>query len=207
METEAPHAPPIPRPWRTIWFSPRRTIRAIVEAEVRPSWVPVVALAALHQVLAAILGAMGPDGTITTARATMPAVVGGLQMIFGVLVGPFILAFTSGWFGGQADPDDIRQSVAWSYAPLAVATIFLMPILAASTSLRQADIAGNVMTASQIGAALIALGALVLYFAAIAWALVLQVVTLAEVQRFSILRAIGSLTILLVPLLLLKAIL
>ena len=206
METEPLQATPAPRPWRTIWFSPRRTIRALVDADVRPSWVPVVALAVLHQVLASILGVMAPDGTISSARATMPAIIGGLQVIFGVLVGPFILAFTGGWFGGDADPDEIRQSVAWSYAPVAVATIFPVLIFALNTSLPRESIAAGEVTASGIGVALILLGSIVVYFAVLVWAVVLQVATLAEVQRFSILRAIGSLLILFIPLLLLSLI-
>lgn len=174
---------------------------------MRPSLVPVVALAALHQGLAAVLNVMGPGGTVSAGRATMPVMVSVLQIVFGVLVGPFILAFTGGWFGGEADPDEIRQSVAWSYAPLAVATIFLIPMLALSAALPQGDPADLEMDASQIGVALMLLGAFALYVVAIGWAFVLQVATLAEVQRFSVLRAIGSLTILAVPLLILGALL
>jgi hypothetical protein len=196
-----------PRPWRTIWFSPRRTIRALLDAEVRPSLVPVVALAALHQALAAILNVMGPDGTVLASRATMPVAVGVLQLVFGVLVGPFILAFTGGWFGGEADPGEIRQSVAWSYAPLAIANIVLVPMLALSAAIRQDGLAGVETGASQLGAALMLLGTVALYFVALGWAIALQVATLAEVQRFSILRAIASLTILAVPLLILSALL
>jgi hypothetical protein len=167
-----------------------------------------VGLAALHQALAAILNVMGPDGSVLASRATMPVVVSVLQLIFGVLVGPFILAFTGGWFGGEADPDEIRQSVAWSYAPLAVSNIFLIPMLAllSATSARD-DPADVEMSALQLGAALMLLGTIALYFVAIGWALVLQIATLAEVQRFSVLRAIGSLTILAVPLLILGALL
>jgi hypothetical protein len=196
---------PSPRPWRTIWFSPRRTVRALVEAETRPSWVPVVALAALHQGASGVLGNPAPDGTISISSAAMPAVLGVLQVIFGVLVGPFILAFTGGWFGGDADPDEIRQSVAWSYAPFAIATIVLLPMIVLSDSVPQGDLADAELMASQMIGALILLGAFLIYLAALAWTLVLQVVTLAEVQRFSIPRAIGSLVILLVPLLLLSA--
>jgi hypothetical protein len=203
VETEPEQLAPTPRPWRTIWFSPRRTIRAVVDSEVRPSWVPVVALAVLHQVLASILGAMGPDGTISSTRVTMPAIIAGLEVIFGVIVGPFYLAFTGRWFGGDADPGEIRQSMAWSYVPVAVATILQVMMFALSTFLPRESIAAGEVTASEIGAALILVGSIAVYVVVLAWAVVLQVVTLAEVQRFSIRRAIGNLLILFIPLLLL----
>lgn len=178
-------------------------MRDLLASEARPSWVPVVALAGVHQVLAAVLGNPG-NGTLSFDHALMPAVIGVLQLIFGVLIGPFLLALVGGWFGGQADPDEIRQSVAWSYAPFAAATLCLIPILLASRGLTGSDGAA-VETTSQALQALVVLGGLLLYLLAVLWALVLQVVTLAEVQRFSILRAIGNLFVLLVPFLLLSA--
>lgn len=51
---DAPGAPPAARPWRTIWLSPRRTMRAILDGELRPTWVPVVGLASLNGALATI---------------------------------------------------------------------------------------------------------------------------------------------------------
>lgn len=48
--------------------------------------------------------------------------------MFGVLVGPFLLAFAGEWFGGEADPGDIRQAIAWGYAPFAVAGLCWIPL-------------------------------------------------------------------------------
>jgi hypothetical protein len=45
MCADDPPRAAVPTPWRTIWFSPRITIRRLIEADVRSSWVPVIVLA------------------------------------------------------------------------------------------------------------------------------------------------------------------
>ena len=120
----------------------------------------------------------------------MPAALGSAGTIFGVLIGPFILAFVGGWLGGNADPAEIRQAVAWSYAPFAVAGLCWMPVAILYRD-RSSDMPVTLLPL--VLAALI--GAL--------WSLVTQVAMLAEVQQFSILRAIASIVIVLIPTLLL----
>jgi hypothetical protein len=124
----------------------------------------------------------------------MPVLIGMLQIVFGVLVGPFLLAWVGGWFGGDADPSDIRQSVAWSYAPLAVTAVAWIPSLLAP---------GQIGSDPPLDWSLV-LGMLGLAIGAI-WSFVMQVVTLAEVQRFSTWRALLSILILAIPMLLLAS--
>ena len=184
---------PTPNPWRTIWLSPRITIRRLLEADVRPGWVPVVALTALASAFAATQ--VDPDsGTFSFARSMMPVILGIAQVIFGVVIGPFLLAFVGGWLGGEADPADIREAVAWSYVPVAVATVAWLPLLLAYGSRAfTADL--SPATPAQWAA----LPALLVLFATNLWSLVLLVATLAEVQRFSIAKAIACLIILSIP--------
>lgn len=198
METELVAAPPLPNPWRTIWFAPRRTIRAIIDREERPSFVGVIVLAAVHQVLASLQ--VDPyEGSFSASRSAMPIALGVIQLVFGILVGPFLLAFVGGWLGGEGDPADIRQGVAWSYVPHAVGGLFLLPMLIAYGGPPSAE---GPETALQWLAIPFALASLALTL----WSGVLHVITLAEVQRFSILRAIASVVILLIPLILLMLI-
>jgi hypothetical protein len=75
-------------PWRTIWFSPRRTMRRIVDSDARPNWVAVVALAAPAQAVAA-LQRDPADLTFSVSWSTMPVILGGLQLAFSVLVSGF----------------------------------------------------------------------------------------------------------------------
>ena len=188
-----------PTPWRTMWFSPRVTIRRLVEAEVRPSWAPVVALAALSSALLNMQ--LDDTGALSASRSFMPVVIGVLQLLFGVLVAPFLLAFVGGWFGGEADPTDIREAVAWSYVPIAVCSALWIPLLLiGGTRVFGSDWAPesgmNWITVPMI------LGITVSYI----WSVPLLVGAIAEVQRFSIGKAILRLIVLLVPTMLLSAI-
>jgi hypothetical protein len=184
---------PIPSPWRTIWFSPRRTMRNILGTDDRPNWIPVVVIAAAATAVGSLQS--GPAGSIDVNASLMPVIVGVLQMISGVIVGPFLLAFVCGWFGGDADPSDIRQSVAWSYLPLGLTGLLQIPLLL---------LVGGGAEEPSTGAALASLPLLIGVFAGVVWSVVLQIVTLAEVQRFSILKSIAVFLLFLVPLLLLR---
>ena len=189
MENFASHPDPaFPSPWLTTWFSPRRTIRRIVEAEAPPSWWPVIALALLGQVFG--LMQFDPDETVNVSQSAMPVVLGALQTVFGVLVGPFLLAFVGGWLGGEADPGEIRQAIAWGYLPFAVAGLCWIPLaLAYRGTLSQPE--------PEIPLALVPL--VLAAMVGVSWSIVTQVIMLAEVQRFSIFRAIASMVVLLIP--------
>jgi hypothetical protein len=189
------------RPWRTIWFSPRRTMRELLASDVRPSWTLVVSLASLHGALAT-LGGLAVKGELSFSMAAVPTIVGVLQVIFGVLVGPFLLAFSGGWFGGQADPEEIRQSLAWSYAPVAVTAVCWIPVLFAGGG-AVAPVEVDAPSASMVLTALLILAVTLVYVAALSWTFVLQVITLAEVQHFSVFRSLGSIAVWSMPLLLL----
>jgi len=185
-------------PWRTIWFSPRITIRRLLDAENRPSWIPVVALTAISSALTAIQ--LDPEGTISVPGSTMPVIIGVLQLVFGVLIGPFLLAFTGGWLGGEADPADIRQAVAWSYVPTAVSSVLWIPVLLAFGYR-----AFGTDVSPESGLEWLGMAALLLMTVAYFWSVPLLVATLAEVQRFSFVKAIVSLVILTIPVLLIGA--
>lgn len=188
-----------PSPWRTMWFSPRVTMRRLVDADVRPSWTPVVALAALSSALLNMQ--LDDTGALSASRSVMPVVIGVLQLLFGVLVGPFLLAFIGGWFGGEADPTEIREAIAWSYVPIAVCSALWIPLLLVGGT----RVFGREL-GPESGVHWITLPMIVTITASYIWSLPLFVGALAEVQRFSIGKAILCLIILAIPTLLLSAI-
>jgi hypothetical protein len=192
-------APGIPTPWRSMWLSPRRAMRAVLASEARPGITLVVALAALHAALAT-LGGLEAKGELSFNMAVMPVMFGVLRMVFGVLIGPFVLAISGGWFGGQAAPDEIRQSVAWSYAPFAVTAVCWIPMLLAPGG----PVVSDAPTAVSLLKALLLVGASLVYFGALLWVMILQVVTLAEVEHFSTSRAFGSIIVWVIPVVLLS---
>lgn len=187
-------SPPAANPWLSIWLSPRQTIRHEVDAEAehRSDWRPVVALAMVVQGIASLQTA---EGAISVSMSVMPVILGMLQVLGGVLIGPFLLAFVGGWLGGDADPSDIRPAVAWSYVPYVVGAVVWAPLMFLYPTPPDG-------TEATVPLGLAALAFLALMASGL-WSFVTQVITLAEVQRFSVLRALASLLILAVPLLIL----
>jgi hypothetical protein len=183
-----------------MWLRPRVTVRQILEAEVRPSWVPVVALAAVCAALNNVQ--FDPEaGGVSMSRSAMPIVMGSARIVFGVLIGPFILAVVGGWLGGEGDPADIRQSVAWSYVPFGAAAALWVVVLLAS-GVQAFNPAHTPQSALEWVASIVMVAVFVCYV----WSIPLLVASLAEVMRFSIFKSILTILIPLVPLWLLEAI-
>lgn len=176
-------------PWRTIWFSPRRTIRGILEAEVRPSWVPVVALAMLDAILQ--IANLAGTRLIGWRLWLLAVVVAVCAMVMSIGLGPPVLSWHGRWRGGVGTTRDIRQSMAWSYAPLAVTAACWIPLWVA-TGGASYDYGSDLHP-------VIRAVTLPLYVAAdlVApiWAVGLAAVMLAEVQRYSIWRALDGLVL------------
>src|SRR5262249_19222369 len=146
-----------------------------------------------------VLGVFQPDpdtGSISISRSIFPAAVGLAQFGFGIFIGPFLLAIVGGWLGGEGDPRDIRQAVAWSYLPYVVGNI---PVTAAL-------LFGGVSVFDPTGGGSIPVLLLILGLVAwvvTIWSFVLLIAGIAEVQRISIWRALASVCILMIPVLML----
>jgi hypothetical protein len=179
-----------------MWFSPRRTIRAVIDAETRPNWMPVAVLAAIFNVVVALERGQLAGG-VSASASVFPIAVGLMQFGFGIFISPFLLAIIGGWLGGQGDPQDLRQAVVWSYLPQAVAAL---PAIAILASLGSAHV--DPQTASP-GSVLLLLLWSALALGAGLWTIVLTVGGVAEAHRFSVGRAIGTFCILALPLFLL----
>ena len=177
-----------PSPWLSIWFSPRQTIRRIVDSDAPPKWWPVIALVMFGELF--VDAQFDSEGALDLSRSFTPVIVGALQTVLSVVVAPFLLAWVGSWLGGQADPKEIRQAVVWSYAPLAVAGLLGIPTAFAT----DASSVGVVLVAGILGVAAIVCAL---------WAVVTLVITTAELQRFSILRSVANNVIPLAPFLLL----
>jgi hypothetical protein len=181
-----------------MWLSPRVTIRRIVEAEIRPSWIPILALLVVGEVLGS---SQVEPGTWAIAADTYgPIGLNLFRLAFGLLVGPFLLALVGGWFGGEAYPEDLREAIVWSSLPAAVAALFWIPLVFAFGT---RALGGEIEPTSPLQ--WIAVLALVGMAGAYLWSMVLHVLTVAELQRFSILKASVCFVILLLPLLLITA--
>jgi hypothetical protein len=114
-----------------MWFAPRRTVRTLVASEQRPSWIPVVALAGINSSILTLMGG-SEDALRETSTAIGFAIFqGGVQLIYGVLISPFLIALVGGWLSADGDAVDVRIAVAWGYVPVAATIVLWLPVFAA----------------------------------------------------------------------------
>jgi hypothetical protein len=162
--------------------------------EARPSWVPVVALAGLQHALLWVMQnytyATQEPGTV----AGFAVFFGGIQLLYSVLISPFLIAIIGSWLGGEGDAEDVRQAVAWGLVPLALSLVAWLPLFAAF-GFRAFDPYRIPETGLQVSALFFALPLAI----APVWAFALQVAGVAVALHFSIWRALICLLILFIP--------
>ena len=116
-------------PWFSMWLHPRRTIRQIVETNPERL---VLSLAAVGGFVEGLINmASDSKGDDMSLRAILLAtlIVGPIMGIVGLWVGGFLLRWTGGWIGGQADARRIRATLAWANVPLIWSLLLWIPAL------------------------------------------------------------------------------
>jgi len=116
-------------PWFSMWLHPRRTIRQIVETNPERL---VLSLAAVGGFIEGLTNmASDSKGDDMSLRAILLAtlIVGPIMGIVGLWVGGFLLRWTGGWIGGQADSRRIRATLAWANVPLVWSLLLWIPAI------------------------------------------------------------------------------
>jgi hypothetical protein len=168
-------------PWRTIWFSPRVTVRYLIDAEEPPGWVPVFALGTIGSLL---------DTVNTWWHASAGQLFQNLALatlfgILGIWLGPVFMAFYGRRRGGVGRSNQIRVAYAWSSVPIVVGAVGWLPLWLAGGVGYEMNAPGD---SSTLGLDLIHFGIL----ATFVWNLVILVAGIAEIHRFSVWRAIET---------------
>lgn len=178
--------------WLTIWVHPRDTIRKIVAKNPNKGlWI-----------LALIYGFSSLLGTFQSF--SLGSHVGAiaifiLALVFAPIWG-YIIFSVWGWvilwtgkmLKGAADFRQVRASFAWSNVPMIVSDLIWIITIAVAGSaifMPQANDGNNIAQ----GASYLLLAFALVKVVMSIWSLVICVNTLAEVQRYSVLRAIGNL--------------
>jgi hypothetical protein len=166
--------------------------------EQRPSWIPVVALAGINSSFILLINQSGD----ARAPSGLPSFQGGLQLVYGVLISPFIIALVGGWLGAEGDADDVRLAVSWGYVPLAATVILWLRLFAAYgwDAVRLETPPPTTAQAGLMGTLYLPIGLAPLY------SYILQLGGIAAALRTSLWRALIILIIPLVPLILLMGV-
>lgn len=179
-------------PWLSIWFHPKATIQRIVSVNPNRSlWLlaTIYGFSSLLNLFQSISLGQAVEVFLILILALVIAPVWG-YVIFSVW--SWIVTWTGKWLKGKGEFKAVRSAYAWSCVPL-VFTVAFWLILSVFFG-RQLFIN---MPQEPLGQPQVTF----LFFVLIAkvilavWSLVIYINALAEVQQFSVLRAIGNLLI------------
>jgi hypothetical protein len=145
-----------------------------VDAEVRPSWWPVITLAALHLAVGELKGDV--SGRVRVASSLAPVAWALFDLAFHIVAGPFFVAYVARWFGRNGAVSAIREANVWSFVPFASSVFLWIPGL-----LLLGPLAASPDSPDHLLLVPIWLGVL----AAVIWGVVLGVLMVAEVLRAS----------------------
>lgn len=177
-------------PWISIWTEPRDTIRRIIALNPKRSIWLLAAIYGFSSLLNSFQsGSLGARMGI--APLFLLAVI--LAPFWGYLVfalWSWVIVWTGKLFKGQGNFQTVRAAYAWSCVPFAVtALLWVVLIVMFGHSLFTDFPQEHLLTGGQTALLFcILIGKVVL----VIWSLIIYLNALSEVQRFSILRAIGN---------------
>jgi hypothetical protein len=180
-------------PWVSVWLSPRATIRQVVAENPNRSlwWLASVYgfSSLLNGFQSLMLGFTMPLVALLLLAAVLSPIWG--YLFFTIWGG--IVSFTGKWLKGAGTFKEVRAAYSWSCVPL-IANIPLWIML--SFFFGQALFANfaqtQILTQGQVSFLFLVL---IIRIGAAIWSLILYINMLAEVQAFSVLRAIGNILI------------
>lgn len=175
-------------------YSITATLSIFVASKPTRDIIPLAVLGGIYQALSqASATKLGDDRSLLQVLGLVCLVLGPVGGVIGVYVAAFLVRLVARFLGGRAPPDETRAAVAWSNVPV-IATLPLwgLQIIVFGNENFTTEtpwinsMAGNTLLFFSI------LG-VSLYWIARIWGIVIVVGAIAEVNRFSVLRAITAL--------------
>lgn len=191
------------KPWFTIWLYPRVTVREIIQTQPLILTLVIVALASLNTTLSNFRLSVGLRSSLI-AEIAPHLLVGSLFAILVFYLQVYLLQEVGSRLGGKASFEAIQAAVAWSRVPV----VWALPLWAAKIAIfgprafpqgamPRINISGIGMFFEPLGSSAneaILFGALNVLIGVMGiWGLVILLIGLAEVQGFSIWKAIQNL--------------
>ena len=186
----------IGNPWATIWTRPRATIRRIVETDVRYQ---VTFLAILSGALIWLERRWSNPSTASAfpMLVVIAVIVGAILGIIELYINGALLKWAGAALGGVASYAEVRAALAWSRVPVIVAvSIGILAILLGTDG----PMLGTETEYSSSGASV-----LMVHGALVIWGFVVMLKCIGEVHRFSVWRALGSILLIVLAIVLILA--
>lgn len=177
-------------PWVSMWTKPRATIAQIVARDPTHFVLPLAALSGFSQALDRASMRSAGDTLDLSAIFLFAAIGGPVGGIITLYLGSLLLRWTGSWIGGTATTQHIRAAIAWSGVPLVWALVLWVPELAIfgkelfTTATPRID--------ASVGMLLLFLGFAAIEVVVGAWAFVVALKSLGQVQGFSAWKALAN---------------
>jgi hypothetical protein len=180
-------------PWLSIWTEPRKTIRFIVKTDPKLRLLVLCAIyglpLALNLVQSFALSHVVPSWAIIIGSLVACTFLG----VLGISISSWLLNFTGRWIGGKGSFQDIRAALAWSNVPNIVTILMWIVLLGVfGTQVFDKDFSNAQFVGYQAG--ILFLVMLIETIVSI-WGFIILLNALAEVQQFSIWKAILNVVI------------
>jgi len=128
--TVASEDTPTPSPWLSVWFRPGNTIERVLVTGRRRDLVLLAALAAASSIASGFID-RGLTTTLLDWRFLLGAVVVATAAgIVNLYVSAVLLSWVGRIFRGRASPAQMRAVIAWGMAPLGVALVIYLAVIA-----------------------------------------------------------------------------
>jgi len=173
--------------WLSIWFSPRKTIRQIVYTDPKRYF----------NYLAFLFGVAGSLGKLSDRNAgdlmsllwifAIVLTLGGLGGFISIYFYGAITEWVGSLFGGVARSKDVRAAILWSNLPVMISYILWIPLILFYGEEMFTSITPQI---DQSPFLLLFSGLIQLVLGI--WSIILYVICLSEVHKFSIWRSIAT---------------
>ena len=185
------YTPPELNPWVSIWTQPRATIQQIVDSDPEQLVLIVAGLSGFASTLNSV-----PDSGLGFGDrypwfyiVLFCALIGSLLGIVGLYVFSFLLHWTGKWLDGRASQPLIRAAGAWAQVPIIWGLLIWVPLIALfGQDLFRAGSFG--LESNPFSPYLTPILATLMVLEV--WSIVLSLLCLAQVQGFSVWKALGN---------------
>jgi len=192
-----------PGPLRTIWRSPRETIRRILATDPELHVTLLICLAGIGESLNRASNRNAGDQLSLEVILAFACILGPLGGLFGVWMYSHLIRISGKWIDGRGVYEEIKAAIAWASVPNVAGLVLWIPLLLISGEESFTKDAPNLVANSHLAIATLLLA--IVQLALGIWSLVLLCNTIAEVQDYqSAWRGLGNLflagALLLIPL-------
>jgi hypothetical protein len=177
-------------PFLSIWIKPRETIRKIVDTAPTKYVTVLAMLAGIGQALDRVSSRNRGDSLPLIAILGICFIFGPIGGIISMYIGGALYRWSGSWLGGQASSEEVRAAIAWSSVP----TIFILPLWIPKLLLFDEEMFTKATPKLDANPflAIIFLGFVAIEVIVGIWAFVVLMKSLGEVQKFSAWKALGS---------------